>query len=219
MPAPPPSPASWSAPEWPPRGESDGFLVVRRIDYLAESAWARAHAAERPPAVALTHAQVLAHYRGFDGDPWPPRLGGAPVPLVDGLAPLAAYEAVAAYAVGTPAAPWCDLLYLQRSDPAAPPPPLPAGFVHLGYDCGYYTWEYALFSCLLHEVIYGVRPELRTFAAALNAHLLMPTLAAAEALRAVREPLRVAGVPGVETSGAHSGYYTIVPIYGTTTRA
>lgn len=129
---------------------------------------------ERAPARENTNYEVFRRYRGFDGVAWP-ELEHPEFCTEDGLADLADLGRVKAYVARLSRADECDIIALARIEVSASIPAL-AGWKLAGFDVGYFETEWSHFSVVLNEILYATRPELRRFAAALNEHLLIPTL-------------------------------------------
>jgi hypothetical protein len=151
-----------------------GFLVVRRINYFKEASTGTLE--DRQPALPWSHEQILAHYKGFEGQPWPEDTGKQHLDLQQGLLPLERHHVVAAYYERISRLYPCDLIYLQFTD-------LPVGqilnqpnFSFVGYDYGYYLSDLNFYSALFNEVIYGKYETLRNCTQSLNDHLLIPSL-------------------------------------------
>ena len=158
-----------------------GLLVVKRI-------WSRRDAfrVEREPAVQMSIEEIGRLYRGIDGLPWP-EWDVSPLrpSLSSGLAHPMSLELVNRYR-NDQCPQECDLIYIASNATHASPP---AAMTFLGFDFGYYESEWAVYSVVLHEVLYGSYAALREFAPELNSCLLMPTVEAMSRLESRRDEL------------------------------
>lgn len=162
-----------------------GLLVVRRINWVTELPFIEAVVPGknvRPPVDGLTHHDVCNRYRGFDGWPWPDSEKFALPSLTDGLASTRALPLLEQYYEKESKRHSCDLIFLDYSEGIRALVDLPSKFKFLGYDYGYYAGEDNVFSSLLHEVVFGIYPEITRFAESLNDSLLLPNIEAAKQL-------------------------------------
>src|SRR6266853_1354018 len=135
---------------------SGGLLVVRRINWVTELPFADNVVQQRnvrPPVGGLTHGEVRARYRGFDGWPWPDSENFALPPLTKGLASTRALPVVEQYYEKESKRHSCDLIFLDYTEGIRALVELPSTFKFLGFDYGFYACEDNIFSSLLHEVI------------------------------------------------------------------
>ena len=136
-----------------------------------------------PPEPALPFAplEVCRRYQGFEGQPWP--RSERHFEVVDGLVDAADLSVVEEYLSAEPAGEW-SMLYIARpgADVAAIEQ---SGWRWHGHDVGFFHSEWSHFSVIVHEVLFGVQPELRVFASRTNPYLLIDDLE--EARRVVTE--------------------------------
>jgi hypothetical protein len=170
---------------------SGGFLVVRRINWQTDIPVDNPEFLPnlRPPTIHLSHEGVRNRYRGFDGWPWPGRPHMQTPSSIGGLALPETLTLVEQYYEEVSKLYVCDLIYVDFAEHSSRNLYLPAGFVLLGYDFGYYVSEYNYFSSLLHEVIYGIYESMTKYAETLNGRLLLPNIEAARTLHATRTRL------------------------------
>lgn len=167
-----------------------GIVVVNRFESLRRALTFRV----LPLRLALprmTHVDVCARYRGFDGVVWP-----EPVPeglhVTDGLVANDKLLLVESYvaALEYPEE-WEILTLVVQGGPH--PGDVGDAWRFVGYDVGYYESTGGIFSVIMNEVLYGQYPELTDFAAQLNEHLLMGSRQAAESLVTAHEQLAEKG--------------------------
>jgi len=170
---------------------SSGLLVIRRINPLTDipidSPVTQQDA--RVPALALSHEEIRTRYRGFEGWPWPDDVNFALPQLKHGLAVSHLLPAIEDYYEEVSKVHLCDLIYLDFTEGISASLELPPKFKFLGYDYGYYVWEYNHFSSLFHEVIYGIYDEMKSYAGMLNDHLLLPDVQILRSLHSARTRL------------------------------
>jgi len=174
------------------RVTSGGLLVVRRINWISELPFTEEPVKRknvRLPVSGLSHEDVRARYRGFDGWPWPDDSEFALPPLTNGLAVATLLQSIEEYYAAVSKSYSCDLIYLDYTQGLRAPIELPTRFKFLGYDYGYYVWEHNLFSSLLHEVIYGIYDDMTGFSELINDNLLLPNIETAEQLHRTRTRL------------------------------
>jgi hypothetical protein len=166
-----------------------GILVVDRFDLMRRGVRAGVLASRRP-ALSVSTEEVFRRYRGFDGVAWP-ELDHPAFPIVEGLAAVSEYLAVKEYAGRLPGASRCDVLLLADVDADVAALGM-AGWESVGIDVGFFESEWSHYSVLLNEVLFGVNPELRSYSARLNQHLLLRARSDAEELLSERQ--RLAGL-------------------------
>jgi hypothetical protein len=170
---------------------SAGILVVNRIELMRRAVQSGA-LARRKPAVDAPGEAVFRRYRGFDGVPWPD-LEHPEFRTESGLAEVTDWALVEQYVRRLARPEDCDVLLLAqpKTDNEAA---LESGWMHAGFDLGYFDSEWSHFSVVLIEVLFGVHPELRAFASRLNEQLLMENVEDAIALLTERNRLAQRGV-------------------------
>jgi hypothetical protein len=189
-----------------------GYLIVRRINPATDVPidnpipWPDT----RSPVLNLSHEEVQARYRGFDGWPWPDDTKFALPPLTNGLAVATLLPAIEEYYKEVSKSYSCDLIYLDYTQGIRALIELPTRFKFLGYDYGYYVGEDNLFSSLFHEVIYGVYDDMTRFSELINDNLLLLNIEAAEQLHRTRTNLLEANAD-LERNGE---VLTPIAIYG-----
>ena len=182
------------------RDEREGYLLVRRVNWLAERS--AALPLVRPPGIACPLEDVWRTYRGFDGEAWPGLEDTDTLGLVHGLVPPGDLRLLEPRIREQWSQPSHELLYLRSLDAGAESkaPPLQDGLALLGSDFGYYESEHSHYSALLHELLYGTYDELRQFASRLNAALLFENATDAWAFGRTRDTLLQRGAD-LETDG------------------
>jgi hypothetical protein len=167
-----------------------GLVVIKR--YRADGNDAVSMGAmRRVPALNLEPSEVLLRYRGLDGQPWPREF--AEPSVEHGLAPIACLEAVLEQLGNLRLAGTYDLLYCVCVSDGGVRDPVPAGFMQLGLDYGFYRGEDETYSVLFHEVLLGREPDMRKLSALLNENLLLPDAAAVQAVSTARDRLVASG--------------------------
>ncbi len=168
-----------------------GLLVVARV--MAFEITSPAPLPDRQPAVPLSDNEIRRAYRGFDGQPWPDEEALAQIRLEYGLASMDQYASVLRYYRRLPAECIPDLVYLRFSSAGGDRSGVPPGFSYCGYDYGYYLSEWATYSLVYHEVIFGLKDAFRRYARSLNRCLLLPTVETVDSLASTRAELAEAG--------------------------
>lgn len=181
-----------------------GLLVLKRINYFNET---RYKSLKRTPSVNLAHDELIARYRGIEGEPWPDALGREEITVHDGLAPLAEYRAVLEYFQNLKANMLCDLLYIRFVKTAVEELPR-SNFSFCGYDYGFYSSVSNNYSVVFHEIIYGRYDELRACSKLLNQYLLIPTLEDIDKIENRRTQLVSEGAD-LETDESFEGFSPI----------
>jgi hypothetical protein len=174
-----------------PNEHNGGFLVVRRVNWFDGTAVKPVM--KRTPAVALSHQEILTVYRGFEGEAWPDCEFLNGIHLQAGLASLDQHKLVEEYYQEISRENLCDMLCIGFHEEFNPLHYLPAAYLLLGYDYGFYLSETGIFSSLFHEVIYGMYSEMRQFSGLLNDVLLLPTIESAKELELTRNSLLASG--------------------------
>ena len=82
-----------------------------------------------------------------------------------------------------------------------------------GYDFGYYESEYGKYSCIFHEVVYGMHAEMRGFGNRLNENLLMKEKRDGKDLAGVRKHLLETGAD-LEGDLGGDPEPSIIAVYG-----
>ena len=155
-------------------------------------------------------AVVAKNYGGFDGDPWPGKLGVLADFIEDGLVAATHFSRVKSY-YDVVSKLWpCDLVYLSFGTTAALPDSLQTRFRLRGYDCGFYKSEFSCFSAILNEVLgsFEILAEVRKW---LNPHLLFPSFEVANRFRQMRAKLLRKGI-GLESGGPSC---RVITVHGT----
>ena len=168
-----------------------GLVVIGR------DRWTPEMVANRPVPEGLTSSESLLRYRGFDGEPWPevsPQLE-----ISCGLLPAVELESALAHYRRVKRFRRVSLLYLQEFTGRLLPPEFPSDF--LGFDHGWYMGEDCTFSCILHEILFGLEDTLRSWATQLNEHLLFGSAKGIDEYRSARASARENGVDLEETDG------------------
>jgi len=65
----------------------------------------------------------------------------------------------------------------------------PVNFDFLGLELGHYESEWSVYSCVLHEIIYGINEGMRSYANHLNDSLLLPDGGVVSSVQQTREAL------------------------------
>lgn len=174
--------------------QEQGFVVVRRGDV---GAWLREPAAcSHEPAPPFSEADIAARYRGFDG-PMFPRPDDVPFEgrpaASDALSQLQEFCGSLGPEVS------CDIIYLDTSATGGGERnACLSDLTFLGYDFGFYQWQYNKWSVIVCEILQHTYPELEAFATRLNSHLLLPDVEAAYRVQETRAHL-------VERGGEREG--------------
>ena len=130
-----------------------GILAVDRMKLMRQAQGAGVFA-QRSPSNGMTNDDAFRKYRGFDGRAWPEDSPRQFV-VVDGLASIKEIEAVQVYADELRSAEDCDVILVAPSSVRE----LEVGgrpWKRIGFDVGVFESEWAHFSVLLNEVVYGV---------------------------------------------------------------
>jgi hypothetical protein len=146
----------------------EGFLVLDRLALyrLSQTRTKRIVA----PSVGFDAEETFKRYRGFDGAPWP-ELGSGGAPFDGGLVPMDQLASVREYFSRRAVREEFDLIALVHT--AAFREYLRGlGWRSAGYDVGYFESEWAHYSGILNEVLFGSHGKLRAFASRLNGSLL-----------------------------------------------
>lgn len=165
---------------------TSGILVVDRLAFFRRVA-RRDRVAAGCVSLGLTGEETFRRYRGFDGDAWP-SLGTSTFVNVDGLARPSDWPSVSEYVRETKE---CEAIALTDFEGDTPV----NGWVRLGIDLGYFHSQWSHYSVILNEVLFGAQPELQSYAAQLNAHLLFSTL---EQCRSALNERKVVGSRGAD---------------------
>lgn len=134
--------------------------------------------------------QILARYRGLEGEPWP----DSPLsPFVQDGQPVGIeHSAIVGAHVGGQEAFGSDAVLLGCCDLDSRELER-LGWVYAGYDVGYFEGEWSHYSSIFHEVLFGAQTELRDFVHHLNSYYLFPTLELAVEFATERERLLRSG--------------------------
>ncbi len=147
----------------------------------------------RQPALPSQKVGAGLRYKGLDGEPWPREDMRRHIVLEGGVASLDQYDAVLSYYRSVRLQTSCDIIYLERPRSSDFTPTAVRDLQFCGYDYGYYSWEYAYYSVILNEVIFGLYEQMRRHAQMLNGCLLFASLSATERLDATRRTLLATG--------------------------
>lgn len=192
-----------------------GLVVIKRYRAGGSDAVSTG-ALRRVPSLSLDPSQVLSMYRGLDGQPWPSEL--AEPSVVDGFAPIARLGAILARLRGLQSAGPYELLYCMCMSGRQVLEPAPAGFESLGLDYGFYGDD-ETYSVLFHEIALGLEPDMRQLVGLLNDHLLLPDIAAVEAVSSTRQRLLARGADLENAEGENPRAFLLFEYVGNTSHS